>query len=153
MESGILGSKCSFKVRAHNTVSDVFLIFPPTGTNPCGRDNGRCQQLCFHQGSGRRTCACAHGHLAVDGLNCLKHDGYLLYSERTVLRSVHLSDESDLNSPVRPYEDPAHFRNIIALAFHFRQDSTGTNRIFYSDVHFGNIQVVNDDWSGRQVVV
>uniref|UniRef100_A0A667ZSN6 EGF-like domain-containing protein n=1 Tax=Myripristis murdjan TaxID=586833 RepID=A0A667ZSN6_9TELE len=39
------------------------------GTNPCARSNGGCQQLCFHLGSGRRTCSCAHGHLAEDGFN------------------------------------------------------------------------------------
>ncbi|CAB1328019.1 unnamed protein product, partial [Coregonus sp. 'balchen'] len=124
------------------------------GTNPCGQNNGGCHQLCFHQGSGRRTCSCAHGYLAKDGLNCHQYDGYLLYSERSVLRSIHLSDDSDLNSPIRPYENPAYFKNVIALAFHHQQqNSGGTNRIFYSDVHFGNIQVVNDDWTGRRVIV
>eukprot|EP00063_Salmo_salar_P032241 XP_014007076.1 PREDICTED: low-density lipoprotein receptor-related protein 1B-like [Salmo salar] len=124
------------------------------GTNPCGQNNGGCHQLCFHQGSGRRTCSCAHGYLAKDGLSCHQYDGYLLYSERSILRSIHLSDDSDLNSPIRPYENPAYFKNVIALAFHHRQqDSGGTNRIFYSDVHFGNIQVVNDDWTGRRVIV
>ncbi|XP_029103120.1 low-density lipoprotein receptor-related protein 1B-like isoform X3 [Scleropages formosus] len=123
------------------------------GTNPCARSNGGCQQLCFYLGSGRRTCACAHGYLAEDGLNCHRYDGYLLYSERTVLKSIHLSDEGNLNSPVQPYENPAYFRNVIALAFDHRQPSLGTNRIFFSDVHFGNIQVINDDWSGRQVLI
>uniref|UniRef100_A0A8C8LYL0 EGF-like domain-containing protein n=1 Tax=Oncorhynchus tshawytscha TaxID=74940 RepID=A0A8C8LYL0_ONCTS len=124
------------------------------GTNPCGQNNGGCHQLCFHLGSGRRTCSCAHGYLAKDGLSCHQYDGYLLYSERSILRSIHLSDDSDLNSPIRPYENPAYFKNVIALAFHHRQqNSGGTNRIFYSDVHFGNIQVVNDDWTGRRVIV
>uniref|UniRef100_A0A4W5QCD1 EGF-like domain-containing protein n=1 Tax=Hucho hucho TaxID=62062 RepID=A0A4W5QCD1_9TELE len=124
------------------------------GTNPCGQNNGGCHQLCFHQGSGRRTCSCAHGYLAKDGLSCHQYDGYLLYSERSILRSIHLSDDSDLNSPIRPYENPAHFKNVIALAFHHQQqNSGGTNRIFYSDVHFGNIQVVNDDWTGQRVIV
>lgn len=116
-------------------------------------NNGGCQQLCFHQSSGGHACACAHGYLAKDGLSCHKYDGYLLYSERSILRSIHLSDESDLNSPIRPYEDPAYFKNVIALAFHHRLGSGGTNRIFFSDVHFGNIQVVNDNWTERRVVV
>uniref|UniRef100_A0A3P9A5H3 EGF-like domain-containing protein n=1 Tax=Esox lucius TaxID=8010 RepID=A0A3P9A5H3_ESOLU len=131
---------------------EVFNHGREKGTNPCGRNNGGCSQLCFHQGSGRRVCSCAHGYLDKDGLSCRQYDGYLLYSERSILRSVHLSDDSDLNSPIRPYENPAYFKNIIALAFHHRQDS-GTNLIFYSDVHFGNIQVVNDDWTGRRVIV
>uniref|UniRef100_A0A8C7IEQ3 EGF-like domain-containing protein n=1 Tax=Oncorhynchus kisutch TaxID=8019 RepID=A0A8C7IEQ3_ONCKI len=123
------------------------------GTNPCARSNGGCQQLCFHLGSGRRTCSCAHGHLAEDGFACERYEGYLLYSERTILKSVHLSDESDLNSPVQPFERPTYFKNIIALTFDYRQKTAGgTNRIFFSDIHFGNIQMINDDWTGRSII-
>ncbi|KAG9349405.1 hypothetical protein JZ751_027848 [Albula glossodonta] len=123
------------------------------GSNPCARNNGGCQQLCFYQGRGRRMCACAHGFLSEEGLSCHRYEGYLLYSERTILKSIHLSDETNLNSPVRPYENSAHFKNIIALAFHHQQKTTGTNHIFFSDVHFGNIQMINDDWSGHQVII
>lgn len=122
------------------------------GTNPCARSNGGCQQLCFHLGSGRRTCSCAHGRLAEDGFACKRYEGYLLYSERTILKSIHLSDENDLNSPVQPFEKPAFFKNVIALAFDYSQTTAGTNRIFFSDVHFGNIQMINDDWTGRSVI-
>ncbi|XP_064182725.1 low-density lipoprotein receptor-related protein 1B-like isoform X2 [Anguilla rostrata] len=123
------------------------------GTNPCAKNNGGCQQLCFYHGRGRRTCACAHGYLSEGGLTCQRYEGYLLYSERTILKSVHLSDENNLNSPIRPYENPAYFKNVIALAFDHRQGAAGVNRIFFSDVHFGNIQVINDDWTGRRVIV
>ncbi|TKS67473.1 Prolow-density lipoprotein receptor-related protein 1 [Collichthys lucidus] len=116
------------------------------------RSNGSCQQLCFHLGSGRRTCSCAHGRLAEDGFACERYEGYLLYSERTILKSIHLSDENDLNSPVQPFENPAFFKNVIALAFDYSQKTAGTNRIFFSDVHFGNIQIINDDWTGRSVI-
>lgn len=122
------------------------------GTNPCARSNGGCQQLCFHLGSGRRTCSCAHGRLAEDGFACERYEGYLLYSERTILKSIHLSDETDLNSPLQPLENPGFFKNIIALAFDYSQDTDGTNRIFFSDVHYGNIQMINDDWTGRSVI-
>ncbi|XP_049341186.1 low-density lipoprotein receptor-related protein 1B isoform X1 [Astyanax mexicanus] len=123
------------------------------GTNPCARSNGGCQQLCFHLGSGRRTCSCAHGYLAEDGFACQRYEGYLLYSERTILKSIHLSDESDLNSPLQPFENPEFFKNVIALAFHYQQHSSDHNRIFFSDIHYGNIQMINDDWSGRQIIV
>uniref|UniRef100_A0A672YZS6 EGF-like domain-containing protein n=1 Tax=Sphaeramia orbicularis TaxID=375764 RepID=A0A672YZS6_9TELE len=122
------------------------------GTNPCARSNGGCQQLCFHLGSGRRTCSCAHGRLAEDGFACERYEGYLLYSERTILKSIHLSDENDLNSPVQPFENPSLFKNVIALAFDYSQTTAATNRIFFSDVHFGNIQVINDDWTGRSII-
>lgn len=122
------------------------------GTNPCARSNGGCQQLCFHLGSGRRTCSCAHGRLAEDGFACERYEGYLLYSERTILKSIHLSDENDLNSPVQPFENPAFFKNAVALAFDYSQTTSGTNRIFFSDVHYGNIQMINDDWTGRSII-
>uniref|UniRef100_A0AAR2L6Z9 EGF-like domain-containing protein n=1 Tax=Pygocentrus nattereri TaxID=42514 RepID=A0AAR2L6Z9_PYGNA len=123
------------------------------GTNPCARSNGGCQQLCFHLGSGRRTCSCAHGYLAEDGFACQRYEGYLLYSERTILKSIHLSDESDLNSPLQPFENPDFFKNVIALAFDYRQNIADHNRIFFSDIHYGNIQMINDDWTERQIIV
>ncbi|RXM28322.1 Low-density lipoprotein receptor-related protein 1B [Acipenser ruthenus] len=131
----------------------VFNRAKEKGTNPCAKNNGGCQQLCFYLGNGRRTCACAHGYLSEDGLHCQNYDGYLLYSERTILKSIHLSDETNLNSPIKPYENPAYFKNVIALAFDYSQRVKGTNRIFFSDAHFGNIQVINDDWTGRRIII
>ncbi|XP_072597864.1 prolow-density lipoprotein receptor-related protein 1 isoform X2 [Vulpes vulpes] len=125
------------------------------GTNVCAVANGGCQQLCLYQGGGQRACACAHGMLAEDGASCREYAGYLLYSERTILKSIHLSDERNLNAPVQPFEDPEHMKNVIALAFDYRAGtSPGTpNRIFFSDIHFGNIQQINDDGSGRTTIV
>ncbi|GAB0191315.1 low-density lipoprotein receptor-related protein 1B [Grus japonensis] len=123
------------------------------GTNVCAKNNGGCHQLCLYRGNARRTCACAHGYLAEDGITCLRHEGYLLYSGRTILKSIHLSDETNLNSPVRPYENPEYFKNVIALAFDYSLKGRGTNRIFFSDAHFGNIQVIKDNWAGRKVLI
>ncbi|KAM3855508.1 LOW QUALITY PROTEIN: low-density lipoprotein receptor-related protein 1B [Vipera latastei] len=123
------------------------------GTNVCAKNNGGCQQLCLYRGNAQRTCACAHGYLAEDGVTCLRHDGYLLYSGRTILKTIHLSDEKNLNSPVQPYENPEYFKNVIALTFDYRQKGRGTNRIFFSDAHFGNIQLIKDDWTGRKIIL
>uniref|UniRef100_A0A452GR76 EGF-like domain-containing protein n=1 Tax=Gopherus agassizii TaxID=38772 RepID=A0A452GR76_9SAUR len=123
------------------------------GTNVCAQNNGGCQQLCLFRGNGQRTCACAHGMLAEDGVSCRDYDGYLLYSERTILKSIHLSDESNLNAPVKPFEDAEHMKNVIALAFDYRAGAAGSNRIFYSDIHFGNIQQISDDGTGRTTIV
>uniref|UniRef100_A0A672MHR9 LDL receptor related protein 1 n=1 Tax=Sinocyclocheilus grahami TaxID=75366 RepID=A0A672MHR9_SINGR len=124
------------------------------GTNICKNNNGGCQQLCLYRGNGQRTCACAHGMLAEDGQSCRDYDGYLLYSERTILKSVHLSDEYNLNAPIKPFEDPDHMKSVIALTFDYRGGGgKGANRIFYSDIHFGNIQQINDDGSDRKTVV
>ncbi|NXG98380.1 LRP1 protein, partial [Loxia leucoptera] len=123
------------------------------GTNVCAQNNGDCQQLCLFRGGGQRTCACAHGMLSEDGVSCRDYDGYLLYSERTILKSIHLSDENNLNAPIKPFEDAEHMKNVIALAFDYRYGSKGSNRIFYSDIHFGNIQQINDDGTGRKTIV
>ncbi|KAJ8403984.1 hypothetical protein AAFF_G00343340 [Aldrovandia affinis] len=124
------------------------------GTNVCKDNNGGCQQLCLYRGEGQRTCACAHGTLAEDGSGCRDYEGYLLYSERTILKSVHLSDESNLNAPVKPFEDPEHMKNVIALTFDYRGGGgRGANRVFFSDIHFGNIQQINDDGSDRKTLV
>ncbi|RVE72792.1 hypothetical protein OJAV_G00041090 [Oryzias javanicus] len=124
------------------------------GTNVCKNNNGGCQQLCLYRGSNQRTCACAHGMLAEDGRGCRDYDGYLLYSERTILKSVHLSDENNLNAPIKPFEDPEHMKNVIALSFDHRGGGgKGANRIFFSDIHFGNIQQISDDGSDRKTIV
>lgn len=125
-----------------------------TGTNVCKDKNGGCEQLCLYRGNGQRTCACAHGMLAEDGCGCRDYDGYLLYSERTILKSVHLSDENNLNAPIRPFENPDHMKNIIALTFDYRGGGgKGANRIFFSDIHFGNIQQISDDGSNLKTIV
>uniref|UniRef100_A0A673JVW3 Low-density lipoprotein receptor-related protein 1-like n=1 Tax=Sinocyclocheilus rhinocerous TaxID=307959 RepID=A0A673JVW3_9TELE len=124
------------------------------GTNICKVNNGGCEQLCLYRGNGNRTCACAHGMLAEDGHSCRDYDGYLLYSERTILKSIHLSDETNLNAPIKPFEDPEHMKNVIALTFDYRGGGgKGANRIFYSDIHFGNIQHISDDGSDRKTIV
>ncbi|XP_062904698.1 low-density lipoprotein receptor-related protein 1-like isoform X1 [Mobula hypostoma] len=123
------------------------------GTNICANNNGGCQQLCLYRGKGQKTCGCSYSVLAEDSVSCRDYDGYLLYSERTILKSIHLTDETNLNPPIRPYEKPEYFKNVIALAFDYRRNTRGTNRIFMSDVHFGNIQLINDDWTGRRVII
>lgn len=92
--------------------------------------------------------------LAEDNRSCRDYDGYLLYSERTILKSIHLSDETNLNAPIKPFEDPDHMKNVIALSFDYHGGGgKGSNRIFFSDIHFGNIQQINDDGTDRKIVV
>uniref|UniRef100_A0AAX7SPU8 EGF-like domain-containing protein n=1 Tax=Astatotilapia calliptera TaxID=8154 RepID=A0AAX7SPU8_ASTCA len=132
----------------------VFNRARQTGSNVCKNNNGGCEQLCLFRGNGERTCACAHGMLAEDNQSCRDYDGYLLYSERTILKSIHLSDETNLNAPIKPFEDPDHMKNVIALSFDYHGGGgRGANRVFFSDIHFGNIQQINDDGTDRKIVV
>ncbi|XP_062845365.1 low-density lipoprotein receptor-related protein 1B-like [Trichomycterus rosablanca] len=121
------------------------------GTNECGRGNGGCEQLCFYLGSNRKSCSCSHGYLATDGVSCQAYEAYLLYSERTSLRSTHISQRWSPKSvnPVPSYQNPNYFKDIVALTFDYRQ---ARKRIFFSDVHYGNIQVINDDWTERRII-
>uniref|UniRef100_A0A8C0GL26 Uncharacterized protein n=1 Tax=Chelonoidis abingdonii TaxID=106734 RepID=A0A8C0GL26_CHEAB len=104
-----------------SSVQGLICILLPPGTNVCAQNNGGCQQLCLFRGNGQRTCACAHGMLAEDGVSCRDYDGYLLYSERTILKSIHLSDESNLNAPG--------LNNAVALDFDYREQM-----IYWTDV-------------------
>lgn len=131
-----------------------FASLSHAGSNVCKDNNGGCEQLCLFRGGDQRTCACAHGMLAEDNRSCRDYDGYLLYSERTILKSIHLSDETNLNAPIKPFEDPEHMKNVIALSFDYHGGGgKGANRIFFSDIHFGNIQQISDDGSDRKTVV
>lgn len=142
--------KVNWKCSQNTHKSDAF----SSGTNICRNNNGGCEQLCLFRGNGERTCACAHGMLAEDNRSCRDYDGYLLYSERTILKSIHLSDETNLNAPIKPFEDPDHMKNVIALSFDYHgSGGKGSNRIFFSDIHFGNIQQINDDGTDRKIVV
>ncbi|XP_058238194.1 low-density lipoprotein receptor-related protein 1B-like isoform X2 [Hemibagrus wyckioides] len=121
------------------------------GMNECGLRNGGCEQLCFYLGSNRKSCSCAQGYLAPDGVSCRVYDVYLLYGERTLLKSIHISDLGNRthDTPLPPYQRPEYLKNISALTFDYRQPR---NRIFIADAHYGNIQVINDDWTGRRVL-
>lgn len=39
------------------------------GTNPCGINNGGCEQLCLFN-STHPVCVCSHGRIAFDGKTC-----------------------------------------------------------------------------------
>ncbi|XP_077867776.1 low-density lipoprotein receptor-related protein 1-like, partial [Saccoglossus kowalevskii] len=120
------------------------------GTNLCSEsnNNGGCEQLCFYLGNNKRKCTCAHGKLAEDGVSCEDFDAFLLYSERTIIKSIHLYDDSNPNQPYPAIEDEENIRNVIGLTF----DSTEM-RIYYTDIQKGNIQTVHYDGTGHRVIV
>ncbi|KAF5890991.1 low-density lipoprotein receptor-related protein 1B-like, partial [Clarias magur] len=122
------------------------------GMNECGRSNGGCEQLCLYLGAHRMSCSCAQGRLSADGAACQVDEVYLLYSEGAAFRSVHVSapgNQARSSTPVASYQHSEHFRNITALTFGYRRPRS---RIFFSDGVYRNIQVINDDWTGRRVL-
>eukprot|EP00057_Strongylocentrotus_purpuratus_P026506 XP_011680980.1 PREDICTED: low-density lipoprotein receptor-related protein 1 isoform X3 [Strongylocentrotus purpuratus] len=121
---------------------------PGSDMNPCSINNGNCSQICFYLGGTRRTCACAHGTVANDGLSCEEYDAYILYSERNGVKSINLYNTSDKNQPIQPLSDAENIRNVIGLAVDYME-----KRIFYTDIQLGNIQVVNVNGTGRRTIV
>ncbi|XP_068625234.1 prolow-density lipoprotein receptor-related protein 1 [Battus philenor] len=114
--------------------------------NPCAGGAG-CAALCLWDGH-RARCACPHGQLAPDGKGCLPHKAFIMYSRVTKIDSIHLDNDTDLNSPYPPIEDKELMRNVIALAYEY-DDS----RLFYSDIQRGCINTVHFNGSGHEVLL
>ncbi len=117
------------------------------GTNPCSMDNGGCAEICMFNGKSA-VCACAHGKLNQDARTCSDHDAFIMYSRVSRLESIHISDEHDLNPPMKPIWSEDKMRNSIGLAFDF-----DAKRVFYSDLQKGTINRVQFDGSDHKEVV
>ncbi|KAG1687419.1 Prolow-density lipoprotein receptor-related protein 1 [Nymphon striatum] len=102
--------------------------------NPCGTNNGGCEELCFYIGNNSVSCACAHGTLNDDQKTCKEYDAFLIYSLVLKISSIHLIDDKNLNSPFPDIADRNKMRNVIGLAFDYDK-----KRIFYSDIQNGYI--------------
>ena len=94
-----------------------------------GGDYGNCSELCLMRGERERTCQCAHGKMAADGVTCEEYDSFLLYSKATKIDSLQMFAELNRNSPLKPITSDS-MRNVIALAVDYN-----TTRLFFSDVH------------------
>ncbi|CAL1537092.1 unnamed protein product [Lymnaea stagnalis] len=117
------------------------------GSNPCGENNGGCEELCLYRGNSNFTCACSYGRLKEDGKSCAEHDSFLLYSEITSLRSLILANSTDRNAPRHPIQNETYMKNVIGLAFDY-----ATERIFFSDIQQGNIQAVFFNGTGFRII-
>lgn len=93
---------------------------PPPGTNVCAVDNGGCQQLCLYRGNGQRALRLRPRDVAEDGSVVSPSTRATCSTQRTILKSVHLSDERNLNAPGAALRGPEHMKNVIALAFDWR---------------------------------
>ncbi|KAG7254532.1 hypothetical protein CRUP_003859, partial [Coryphaenoides rupestris] len=137
------------------------------GFNPCQKDNGRCQQLCFAEAP---RCACAHGSLLSNGVTCgYDLDDFLVFSTDYTLNSLRL-DPADHSSP---FPAVTLGYNLLALDYHhaakrvfFAQYSgTGRSRVgygvaydwvhqrlYWTEYSQKNIQAVGVDGGNRSLV-
>ena len=122
----------------------------PVPSNPCGRDNGGCAELCLFNGTSP-VCYCSHGR-TVNATQCANFDTFLAFSKVTGIETVHLTQSADglpdLNSPRPPVENATRLRNVIGLAFDFEM-----SRYFFSDIQRGDIQSVSFEGTGFEVIV
>ncbi|KAH9498800.1 Exosome complex protein, partial [Bulinus truncatus] len=126
----------------------VFDSKAQTGTNPCGTNNGGCEELCLYKGDGSYTCACSHSKLTSNGKNCIDYDSFLMYSEVNALKTIVLGNMVDQNPPRETIKNETYMKNVIGLSFDY-----ATQRIFFSDIQQSNIQSVFFNGSGFKVII
>ncbi|NXN98396.1 LRP2 protein, partial [Rhinopomastus cyanomelas] len=122
----------------------------PYVRNPCGSNNGGCEQICVlshktdNDGLGYR-CRCVLGFdLHVDGRHCVAVQQFLLFSSQLAVRGIpfNLSTQEDVIIPVTG--SPSYFVGIDFSA----QDDT----IFFSDTSKDMIYKQKTDGSGREIL-
>ena len=62
--------------------------------------------------------------------------------------SINLHNEDDKNPPIAAIANDTHLRNVIGLSFDYK-----AKRIFFSDIHRGDIQAVSFDGQNFAVIV
>lgn len=87
------------------------------GINPCGHNNGGCEQLCLFTGT-RVQCRCHHARLAPDGTSCIGQTPYTHYwnvecsccfsclmvnLEIHIISILFINDQSVVSQPWDPY--------------------------------------------------
>ncbi|XP_055918086.1 low-density lipoprotein receptor-related protein 1 isoform X3 [Eupeodes corollae] len=117
------------------------------GTNLCAHDNGGCQELCLYNGT-NAICACSHSRVAADGLSCEPYDKFLLFSYRSSIESIHMTEHLNKNGPIEKIMNATYMRNVIALSYDY-----DNNKVFYSDVHMSTINSVEFDGTKNSVLV
>ncbi|KFD53736.1 hypothetical protein M513_05441 [Trichuris suis] len=136
------------KQRPRNVVNGLKMFDSrvQSGSNSCLMNNGGCQELCLYRGKKNgHQCACSFGKLADDRRRCIPHDSFLAYSRIQSIEFSYLSEEENANAPFPPLENRQHVRNVVGLAYDYRNQ-----HLFYSDIHIGSIFMVNMDTKGKK---
>ncbi|XP_067627209.1 prolow-density lipoprotein receptor-related protein 1 isoform X1 [Eurosta solidaginis] len=143
-------SDCRELLKSENNALKDLKIFSnrvQKGTNLCVENNGGCEHLCLFNGTSA-ICACSHSRLAADGSSCEPYDNFLLFSYRSTIESIHMTDHMNKNGPIHAIHNTTFMRNVIALSYDYEN-----SLIFYSDVQMSTINSVQFNGSRNQVLV
>uniref|UniRef100_T1GBL2 EGF-like domain-containing protein n=1 Tax=Megaselia scalaris TaxID=36166 RepID=T1GBL2_MEGSC len=83
-----------------------------SGYNGCAVKNGGCSQLCLFNGT-NTICACSHSKVGRDGKSCEEYDEHLIFSYGSAVESIHLTDHTDKNHPIKKIQDTNFMRSTI----------------------------------------
>ncbi|XP_071941661.1 low-density lipoprotein receptor-related protein 1-like isoform X2 [Antedon mediterranea] len=118
------------------------------GTNLCAADGNPCEQLCFYTGNNKLKCACAYGLLNEDGKTCRNYNAFIVYSERNMLRTLSMANNSNVYQNAWEPIQNDYVKNAVSLAVDFNKQL-----IFYSDIQRGNIEQIMFNGTGHKTVV
>ncbi|XP_001985922.2 low-density lipoprotein receptor-related protein 1 isoform X2 [Drosophila grimshawi] len=117
------------------------------GSNPCAQNNAGCEQLCLFNGT-TAICACSHSRLAADGFSCEPYENFLLFSYRSNIESIHMTEHANKNWPVQLISNATLMRNVIAISYNYE-----AQLVYYSDVQLSTINQVHFNGSDQRVLV
>uniref|UniRef100_A0A914CDN1 EGF-like domain-containing protein n=1 Tax=Acrobeloides nanus TaxID=290746 RepID=A0A914CDN1_9BILA len=131
-------------------------------TNPCAKENGGCQQFCFHIGQTHPKCACVYSKLSPNGKTCELYKTFIAFARGSgiefaptfgaIQSDKHLSiaaaiERKDILSAFPPIAESEIIRNPVALAVDVKR-----LQLIFSDVQANRIVAVKYDKSEYFVV-
>lgn len=142
----------------------------PNASNPCGSNNGGCEQVCVlshrtdNGGLGFR-CKCEFGfELHADERHCVAVRNFLLFSSQTAVRGIPftLSTQEDVMVPITG--SPSFFVGIdfdaqyntiffsdLAKDIIYKQKIDGTGKEVLTANRLGNVECLAFDWISRNL--
>ncbi|XP_050504790.1 prolow-density lipoprotein receptor-related protein 1 isoform X2 [Diabrotica virgifera virgifera] len=126
----------------------IFSKKKQSGTNPCAKNNGDCEQLCLFNGT-HPVCVCSHGRITADGKTCEPFESFVMYSRVISIDSIQMIGDKNLqNSPQPTIKNNTMLKNAIGLSFSYKHQ-----RLFYSDIQKGSINAVYFNGSDHRIIV
>jgi len=117
--------------------------------NPCSKNNGNCQDLCFYISESSYRCDCAHGYLSPsDNRSCIPYDAFIIFSKVFSIESIHITDGNNYKAPYPSISNKEFMRNVIGLSFDY-----DLGIIIYSDIQKGSINSVTFNGSNHSELI